>query len=88
MTTRKSNEEKLLELERKKQQISNRIKMLTKSENEKKRKARTRRLIQLGALSEKYLNCENIEPSDYENLLLRFLQIEQVLTIINSKKPE
>jgi len=36
---------------------------------ERERKARTRRLIQNGALAEKYLRCENMEPAEFENVL-------------------
>lgn len=36
---------------------------------EKERKERTRRLIQNGALAEKYLNCEGIAPTEFEKVL-------------------
>ena len=38
-------------------------------EKEKERKARTRRLIQNGALSEQYLRCDGMPPDQYERLL-------------------
>ena len=38
---------------------------------EQQRKARTRRLIQNGALAEKYLHCEDMQPQEFE----KFLQI-------------
>jgi hypothetical protein len=88
MVNRKSPEEKLQELERKRAQLNNRIKALDKAAKEKKRKERTHRLIQLGALSEKYFNCENANPEDYEILLLQIIENQNIQDIINQKKPE
>ena len=36
------------------------------------RKNRTRRLIQLGALAEKYLHCEGVSPEEFESRLKCF----------------
>ena len=53
-------EERIAQLERQKKAIQSR-------ENEKKRKERTRRLIQIGAIAIKYFNCPNdIEPEAFE----------------------
>ena len=41
----------------------------------KERKARTRRLIQNGALAEKYLQCEGMEPTEFEKVLKKVLGI-------------
>jgi len=41
---------------------------------EKERKARTRRLIQNGALAEKYLECENFSPMQFEERLKEVLE--------------
>ena len=38
-------------------------------DRERQRKERTRRLIQNGALAEKYLNCENMPPNEFEKVL-------------------
>jgi hypothetical protein len=64
MVPRKTDEERLKELEAqiekikaKKQQIANRIK-------EKERKERTRRLIQIGAIFEKYFNIEDEKQAE------------------------
>ncbi len=46
------------------------------------RKQRTRRLIQKGALLEKYLECENLTPEETEELLNVFANF------INENKPE
>lgn len=63
----KSIDEKIAQLKAQKQAITNR-------EKEKQRKARTRRLIQLGALAEKYLNCEGVTPENFEAILKDFLK--------------
>ena len=42
---------------------------------EKERKARTRRLIQNGALAEKYLQCENIAPQEFEEKLKEIVKV-------------
>ena len=42
------------------------------------RKERTRRLIQNGALSEKYLHCDNMEPREFEKWLQEIIKIEGV----------
>jgi len=64
------NEEKRLE------NIRERMAKMKKQEQgilarakEKERKARTRRLIENGALAEKYLNCEEMEPAEFEKVL-------------------
>ena len=38
-------------------------------DKQRKHKERTRRLIQNGALAEKYLNCEGMPPNDFEKIL-------------------
>lgn len=58
----KKIDEKMAQLKAQKQAIINR-------EKEKERKDRTRRLIQNGALAEKYLSCEGISPEEFEKLL-------------------
>ncbi|MDN8779639.1 hypothetical protein Q0M83_13025 [Staphylococcus aureus] len=45
------------------------------------RKKRTRRLIQKGALLEKYFECDNLSPEETEELLKVFANY------INSNKP-
>src|SRR5512135_1671291 len=53
-------EQRIAQLERQKKAIQAR-------ENEKKRKERTRRLIQIGAIAIKYFDCPNdIEPEEFE----------------------
>ena len=48
----------------------------------KERKQRTRRLIQNGALAEKYLQCENMDPTEFEKILKK---TADTLNIINDK---
>ena len=50
--------------------------------NEKERKLRTRRLIQNGALAEKYLNCENLAPMQFEKKLKK---ISETLKAANNE---
>ena len=77
-TTRKTNEEKLQEIELKMEQLKNQRQALLKREQEKKRKERTRRLIQHGALAEKYLNCENVSTEQFEELLKKIANYEPI----------
>ena len=60
--------EKISQLQARKQTLVSRNK-------EKQRKARTRRLIQNGALAEKYLHCENMQPQEFEKFLQKFCDI-------------
>lgn len=69
--TRKTDEERLKELEDKmdrikarKQQVENRIK-------QKERKERTRRLIQVGAIFEKYFEIEDEEQAEQVSYALK-----------------
>lgn len=85
MATRKTPEEKLLELEKKQEQIKAQKKAIQSKISKAERAQRTRRLIENGALAEKYFNCEKIEPTDFEKLLQQLVQIEQVKSIVSVK---
>ena len=85
MATRKTPEEKLLELEKKQEQIKAQKKAIQSKISKTERAQRTRRLIENGALAEKYFNCEKIEPADFEKLLQQLVQIEQVKSIVSVK---
>jgi len=85
MSTRKTPEEKLLELEKKQEQIKAQKKAIQSKISKAERAQRTRRLIENGALAEKYFNCEKIEPADFEKLLQQLVQIEQVKSIVSVK---
>lgn len=84
----KTNEEKLQELEKKMAQLQAQKKAIQQKQSKEERAARTRRLIENGAIAEKYLNCEKIEPANFEHLLKQLVQIEQVKSIISSKQVE
>lgn len=85
MADRKTDEQKLQDLQKKLEQLQAQKKAIESRAKEKERKARTRRLIELGALSEKYLNCTNIAPTDFEKLLNELVHMEQVKSIILAK---
>jgi phage shock protein A len=59
--------EKIDKLEKKIQQLKAQKQAIIAREKEKERKARTRRLIQIGALAEKYLDIHS--PEDMEQWL-------------------
>jgi len=82
MAMRKTDQEKIEELRLKQRQIDARIKELTKKDNERGRKERTRRLIQNGALAEKYLNCEGVTTDELESLLIKLVNISEVKALI------
>ena len=83
MAERKTPEQQLEILEKKMEQLKAQKKAI---QNKIERAQRTRRLIENGALAEKYLNCEKIEPAEFENLLKQLVHIEQVKTLISATK--
>jgi len=64
-----ADEEKLEKLDLKISQLKAQRQALEARAKEKERKARTRRLIQNGALAEKYLGCEGMAPEEFEKFL-------------------
>lgn len=84
MAERKTSEEKIRELEAKIEQMKAQKKALIAREKKAERAARTHRLIQLGALSEKYFNCADIQPEDFEKLLAEIVKIQEVKSLISS----
>lgn len=86
MATRKTNEEKLQELEKKMEQLKAQKKKLQAQQSKAERAARTRRLIQLGALSEKYFDCKEIEPEEFEKLLKQIVATEDFQMLLLSRK--
>jgi len=83
------NEDKIKKIDEKMSQLKAQKQAIIYREKEKERKARTRRLIQLGALSEIYLKCTGIEPESFESYLKKIVQLQgfQDFTVAN-KKPE
>ena len=49
--------------------------ILTKDKT-RQRKERTRRLIQNGALAEKYLKCEGMNPIEFEKILKKIVMLD------------
>lgn len=86
MAERKTAEQKKAELEKKIEQLQAQKKMVQAQINKEKRALRTRRLIQNGALAEKYLACENIAPEEFEKVLAEIVKIEQVKKLIGDRQ--
>ena len=61
---RKTDAERLLELEKKMEQLKARKQQVESRMKEKERKERTRRLIQVGAIFEKYFNIEDVDQAE------------------------
>lgn len=71
--------ERIKKLEGKKRELELQINKLNQSEN---RKERTRRLIQKGALLEKYFEASHLSVEETEELLKIFADL------VNEKKPD
>jgi hypothetical protein len=70
---------RLERLEKRKARIEQQMKAIHAREQEKVRRARTRRLIQIGALACKYLNCsDDIEPSEFEAFVKSLVEQPEV----------
>lgn len=76
------NNDRLKKIDGKIRQLTAQKQSILCREREKERKARTRRLIQNGALAEKYLQCEEMTPEDFE----KFLQHPAFKEVINLVK--
>ena len=61
---RKTDAERLLELEKKLEQLKARKQQVESRMKEKERKERTRRLIQVGAIFEKYFDIEDVDQAE------------------------
>jgi hypothetical protein len=72
---RRSPEEKLAELNKKMEQLKAQKQRVQALLNQKERKERTRRLIQMGAIFEKYFNLQSLE--DAEIMAKQLLQLAQ-----------
>ena len=82
MAERKTDAQRLEEIETKLAQLAEQKKTLQARTNKKERAVRTHRLIQIGALSEKYFGCHSIEPVDYEVMLKQLVDIPDVKSLI------
>ena len=83
MSQRKTDEQKLQELQKRMNQLKEQEKAIKAKASKKERAERTRRLIQNGALAEQYLQAQNISPAEFEKLLARLVELEQVKNIIS-----
>lgn len=81
-----SNTEQLKKIDDKMAQLKAKRQAILNREKENERKARTRRLIQHGALAEKYLQCENIDTPDFELLLSLLVTGQGFLEFLNETK--
>lgn len=88
MAERKKTEEKIEALDKRIAQLKAQKQAIIAKENKIKRAERTRRLIQNGALAEKYLNCSDIDPEKFEKLLTKIVEISEVKTLIKEDKNE
>jgi len=66
-------------------QMKARENIIITRDKKQQRKARTRRLIQNGALAEKYLNCADMAPAEFEKLLKIISKIGEVMGIIKNQ---
>ncbi len=74
---------KLEMLEQRRNKIEEQIKALQAKEKEKERRERTRRLIQIGAIACKYLNCpDDIEPKDFEARMKQVVEVPEVKNML------
>lgn len=86
MAERKTPQQRKEELEKKIEQLQAQKKAVQAQINKEKRAARTRRLIQNGALAEKYLSCEDIAPEEFEKVLAELVKLEQVKKLIGDRQ--
>jgi DNA-directed RNA polymerase subunit F len=77
--------EKLKKIDEKMSQLKAQRQAIVNREKEKDRKNRTRRLIQNGALAEKYLNGENLPPEEFEKLLQELVNIQGVSLLLKNQ---
>ncbi|WP_188006864.1 Putative conjugal protein TraD like (plasmid) [Sporosarcina sp. ANT_H38] len=71
MTTRKTDEDRLQELEKQIEQMKARKQQVENKIKQKERKERTRRLIQVGAIFEKYFEIEGEEQAEQVSYALK-----------------
>lgn len=73
-----TKDERIKKIDEKMAQLKAQRQALISRGKEKERKIRTRRLIQIGALAEKYLNCEGVEPSEFEQVLCSLIDTQKL----------
>lgn len=83
MAERKSEQERIKQIDQQLAELKAKRRALAVMAK-KERAARTRRLIQIGALSEKYLDCYNISVENYEILISRIVNLPAVKELLNT----
>ena len=86
MAERKTPQQRKEELEKKIEQLKAQKKAIDAQISKEKRAASTRRLIQNGALAEKYLSCEDTSPEEFEKVLAELVKLEQVKKLIGDRQ--
>ncbi|MDR2572320.1 MAG: DUF3847 domain-containing protein [Oscillospiraceae bacterium] len=81
------SEEKRLQMIREKMaKIKAQEKAILTKDKQRQRKERTRRLIQNGALAEKYLKCEGMNSGEFEKVLRGVTNLPTLKEIISKNK--
>lgn len=81
-----NNDEKLKKIDEKMAQLKAQRQAIVSREKTKAEKARTRRLIQNGALTEQYLDCKEISPESFKILLEKIVNNPAFSAIIDKAK--
>lgn len=86
MAERKTAQQKKEEIEKKIEQLQAQKKAVQSQINKERRAQRTRRLIQNGALAEKYLACEEMIPEEFEKVLAEVVTLPEVKKLIGDRQ--
>jgi len=70
--------QRLAKIDEKMEQMKAQRQDILARDRKRQRQERTRRLIQIGAMTEKYFDIKDIQPNDYEIFLKVFLAIQNV----------
>jgi hypothetical protein len=79
-------EERLRKIDNQMKQLKVQKQALVNREKQQERKDRTRRLIQNGALAEKFLQSDGISPAEFEKLLERIVDDHRFIDILVGAK--
>ena len=86
MAERKTPEQQLEALEKKMEQLKAQKKAIQAKQTRLKERKEHADLLREWRLAEKYLNCDKIEPAEFEKLLKQLVQIEQVKALVSAPK--
>jgi len=79
-------EKQLQQICEKMEMMKSKQKEILSREKKRQRKEKTRRLIQIGALAEKYFDCKDIEPMQFERFLRVLTEHEDAREFIEGIK--